>query len=54
MPYEFRLLEPHSGAVIDAVRVNAKSRAEAEELGRSKVAQLWPTRYFWDSEGPPP
>lgn len=54
MHFEFRLLCPHSGAVITRVRVNAESRAEAEELGRSKVAQLWPTRYFWDSEGPPP
>ena len=54
MPYQFRLLDSHSGAVVATVRVIAESRAEAEELGRRKLAQLWPTRYFWESEGLPP
>ena len=54
MQFEFRLLDPDTDAVIAAVRVSAESRAEAEELGRSKLAQMWPTQYFWESEGPPP
>lgn len=54
MTYIFRLIGPDSGTVITAVRVNAESRAEAEELGRNKLAQLWPTRYFWEVEGAPP
>ena len=54
MPFEFRLLDPDSGAVAAAARVNAESRAEAEELGRCKLAQLWLARYFCEVEGPPP
>ena len=53
MIYTFRLLDPRSGTVVAAVRVNSRSRAEAEEMGRRELARFRPSRFFWETEQPP-
>ena len=53
MTYTFRLLNPRSGAIVGAVRVNAGSREEAAAMGRCALAAFRPSRFFWDTVEPP-
>lgn len=52
MIYTFRLIDPLSGAIVAAIRVNAESRNDAEEKGRRALARFRPSRFFWDTVQP--
>jgi hypothetical protein len=53
MNYAFRLLDPYTGKLVAAARVNARSRSEAEDKGRRALAKFRPSRFFWEIERPP-